>query len=190
MQMICIWSSWCHCYPVVSCSSKIQNGLPFWCRLTQVFLEKRPLNGCNSSSSNTHKDGSGWVCCSCCLCVVMEDSDWVGKWLLWKVYMSVCVWVAMCVVDARYSQCVLLVLGTRNVFHPQSSWLAVYTPWVEVAWWHYARVTQTRERGEEEEEWGVDGFSGMLSRVSACVIDAAVCWVEYRRVWLMQRYVE
>ena len=30
----------------VSCSSKIQIGLPFWYRLTQVFLEKRPLNGC------------------------------------------------------------------------------------------------------------------------------------------------
>jgi len=23
---------------------KIQNGLPFWCQLTQVVLEKRPLN--------------------------------------------------------------------------------------------------------------------------------------------------
>ena len=30
----------------VSCSSKIQIGLPFWYRLTQVVLEKRPLNGC------------------------------------------------------------------------------------------------------------------------------------------------
>ena len=30
----------------VSCSSKIQVGLPFWHRLTQVVLEKRPLNGC------------------------------------------------------------------------------------------------------------------------------------------------
>ena len=40
VQMICIWSSWCHCYPVISCSSKIQNDLPFWCRLTQVVLEK------------------------------------------------------------------------------------------------------------------------------------------------------
>ena len=44
MQMICIWSVWCHCHPIISCSSKIQNGLPFWCRLTQVVLEKRPLN--------------------------------------------------------------------------------------------------------------------------------------------------
>jgi len=50
VQMICIWSSWCHCHPIISCSSKIQNGLPFWCRLTQVVLEKRPLNGCSSSS--------------------------------------------------------------------------------------------------------------------------------------------
>jgi len=41
VQMICIWSSWCHCHPVISGSSKIQNGLPFWCRLTQVVLEKR-----------------------------------------------------------------------------------------------------------------------------------------------------
>ena len=32
----------------VSCSSKIQIGfLPFWYRLTQVVLEKRPLNGCS-----------------------------------------------------------------------------------------------------------------------------------------------
>ena len=30
-----------------SCSSKIQNGLPFWCWLTQVVLEKKPLNGCS-----------------------------------------------------------------------------------------------------------------------------------------------
>jgi len=44
--MICIWSSWCHCHPIISCSSKIQNGLPFWYRLIQVVLEKRPLNGC------------------------------------------------------------------------------------------------------------------------------------------------
>ena len=47
VQMICIWSSWCHCRPIIPCSSKIQNSLPFWCRLTQVGLEKRPLNGCS-----------------------------------------------------------------------------------------------------------------------------------------------
>jgi len=40
VQMICLWFSWCHCHPVISCGSKIQNGLPFWCRLTQVVVEK------------------------------------------------------------------------------------------------------------------------------------------------------
>jgi len=39
--------SWCHCHQIISCFSKIQNGLPFWCRLTQVILKKRPLNRCS-----------------------------------------------------------------------------------------------------------------------------------------------
>ena len=47
VQMIRIWSSWCHRHPIISWCSKIQNGLPFWCRFTQVVLEKRPLNGCS-----------------------------------------------------------------------------------------------------------------------------------------------
>ena len=29
VQMICIWFSWCHCHPVVSCLTKILNGLTF-----------------------------------------------------------------------------------------------------------------------------------------------------------------
>jgi len=36
--------------PIISCSSKIQNVIPFWCRITQVVVEKRPLNGCSNSS--------------------------------------------------------------------------------------------------------------------------------------------
>jgi len=27
VQMICVWSSWCHCHPIVSCFIKIQIGL-------------------------------------------------------------------------------------------------------------------------------------------------------------------
>jgi len=38
---VCIWSSWCHCHSIISCALKIQNGLPLWCRLTQVVLEKK-----------------------------------------------------------------------------------------------------------------------------------------------------
>jgi len=29
MVMICIWSSWCHCHPIISCFVKIQIGLTF-----------------------------------------------------------------------------------------------------------------------------------------------------------------
>ena len=54
--MICIWSSWCHCHPITSCYSKIQNGLPFWCRLTQDVLEKKAVKRCSSSSSRYRKN--------------------------------------------------------------------------------------------------------------------------------------
>ena len=57
----------CHCHPIISCSSKIQNSLPFWCRLTQVVLEKRPLNRCSSSGtawmSECQKKSSGLLWC-------------------------------------------------------------------------------------------------------------------------------
>jgi len=47
VQMICIWSSWCHCHPIISCFVKIQIGLTF---LVPPYLgfsgEKRLLNGC------------------------------------------------------------------------------------------------------------------------------------------------
>ena len=41
-QMSCIWSRWCHCYPIISCLSIIQNGL-FLFRLTHIVLEERLL---------------------------------------------------------------------------------------------------------------------------------------------------
>jgi len=43
MQMICIWFSWCHCHPILSCFIKIQNHLPFLCGLSHMVLERRPL---------------------------------------------------------------------------------------------------------------------------------------------------
>ena len=45
----CIWPSWCHCHSLSLAPVKSRLVLPFWYRLTQVVLEKRPLNG---SSSN------------------------------------------------------------------------------------------------------------------------------------------
>ena len=43
----CIWPSWCHCHSLSLAPVKSCLVLPFWYRLTQVVLEKRPLNGCS-----------------------------------------------------------------------------------------------------------------------------------------------
>ena len=43
----CIWPSWCHCHLLSLAPVKSRLVLPFWYRLTQVVLEKRPLNGCS-----------------------------------------------------------------------------------------------------------------------------------------------
>ena len=42
----CIWPSCCHCHSLSLSSVKSRLILPFWYRLTQVVLEKGPLNGC------------------------------------------------------------------------------------------------------------------------------------------------
>ena len=47
----CIWPSWCHCHSLSLAPVKSRLVLPFRYRLTQVVLEKRPLNGSSSSSS-------------------------------------------------------------------------------------------------------------------------------------------
>jgi len=48
VQIVSIWSSWCYCTqktPSLLASFKSRHVLPFWYRLTQVVVEKRPLNG-------------------------------------------------------------------------------------------------------------------------------------------------
>jgi len=43
VQIVCMWSSWCHCHPRIPsslASFKSRHGLPFWYQLNQVFLEK------------------------------------------------------------------------------------------------------------------------------------------------------
>jgi len=42
----CIWPSWCHCHSLSLASVKSRLILPFWYRLTQVVLDKGPLNRC------------------------------------------------------------------------------------------------------------------------------------------------
>ena len=39
VQMTCVWSSWCHCHPVISALENPE-WLSFWCRPTRVVLEK------------------------------------------------------------------------------------------------------------------------------------------------------
>jgi len=42
----CTWPSWCHCRSLSLASVKSRLVLPYWYRLTQVVLDKGPLNGC------------------------------------------------------------------------------------------------------------------------------------------------
>ena len=56
-----IWPSWCHCHSLSLAQVKSRLVLPFWHWLTQVVLEKRPLNGSSmlctwwiNSLSHTH----------------------------------------------------------------------------------------------------------------------------------------
>jgi len=79
--MICIWFSWYHCHPIISCFIKIRNGLPFCCWLTQVVLEKRPLHMSSSITSSSsicicYPDVFRWTYCflTLSLCCVFAFS--------------------------------------------------------------------------------------------------------------------
>ena len=83
--MDCIWSSWCHCHPIISCFNiKFQNG-SCWCQLTQTVLENRPLNGCSHSSVVLLLERTELSVCighDCELC----KNGW-SKWdAIWVVY--------------------------------------------------------------------------------------------------------
>jgi len=59
--VVCIWSGWCHCHPQTPsslASFKCRLAFTFLVWLTQVALEKRPLNGCSSSSSRSSSSSS------------------------------------------------------------------------------------------------------------------------------------
>ena len=57
VQIVCMWSSWCHCRPETPsslASFKSRLVVPLWYRLTQVVVEKRPLNGCSPEETFPH----------------------------------------------------------------------------------------------------------------------------------------
>ena len=69
VQIVCIWSSWCHCHPKTPSSLtffKSRPVLPFWYQLTEVVLEKGQLNGCSSSSNSSSKPVVICVCSNRC----------------------------------------------------------------------------------------------------------------------------
>jgi len=54
VQMICMWSSWCHYHQSSFASLKSRLVWPFWCRLIQVVLENRLLNRSLSVATGQH----------------------------------------------------------------------------------------------------------------------------------------
>jgi len=68
--MICIWSSWCHCHPIISCASKIQNGFLSGAALPRLSSNKRLLNSSNSKHTSTQL-------CSCNVHCSLCERLWV-----------------------------------------------------------------------------------------------------------------
>jgi len=90
---VCIWASCCHCYPITFCFIKIQNGLPFWCWLTQVVLEKRPLNRCSCVVVVYSYSALTAVVCivKSITPVILSDDEWA--WLsVSREVQNICLW--------------------------------------------------------------------------------------------------
>ena len=74
VQIVCIWSSRCHCHhkiPPSHASFKSKLVFTFLVRLAQVVLEKMPLNGCSSSSSSSKLKWASLNLTSTYLCMVL-----------------------------------------------------------------------------------------------------------------------
>jgi len=54
VQMICIWSSWCHCHPVISCFIKIENGLTFLVLAYPDFPGEKAIRWVSCCLSSMH----------------------------------------------------------------------------------------------------------------------------------------
>ena len=62
--------------------------LPFWCRFTQVVLEKRPLNGCSSSSSILLLIVQHAVMCLFRYLELLSPVAWICSTVLLNVHLS------------------------------------------------------------------------------------------------------
>jgi len=75
----CIWPSWCHCHSLSIASVKSRLVLPFWYRLTQLVLDKGPLNRC--------------VCVCVCVLLVLTSamSEEDAKYLQMTFFENFCI---------------------------------------------------------------------------------------------------
>jgi len=84
VQVVCIWSSWCHCRPKTPsflASFKSWLVLPFWYWLAQVVLEKRLLNGCSGSSLSILSCKLILPCLTSRSVWLLDVELWVHLWL-------------------------------------------------------------------------------------------------------------
>jgi len=76
--------------------------LPFWCRFTQVVLEKRPLNGCSSSSSILLLIVQHAVMCLFRYLELLSPVAWICSTVLLNVHLSM--WgIFYCIMKCTYA---------------------------------------------------------------------------------------
>ena len=98
VQIVCIWFNWCHCHPrtPLSLAAFISRlVLPFWYQLTQVVQEKRPLNGCCSSSLLrwTLVSSQEYECSNNCYVLHFLNGEWL---VTFYVKINAVNWVVGC----------------------------------------------------------------------------------------------
>jgi len=84
----CKWSEYgpadASASPPISCFIQIQNGLIFWCWLTHVVLEKKPLNGVSIIQEQKTSKMKHQKCCWYCLFTLSVSTNNANKQYQWK----------------------------------------------------------------------------------------------------------
>jgi len=130
-QTICMWSSWCHCHPIISCFIKIQNG--------SAFLVPAPSNRCFHNCHHHHL----WLASNDPI-IVSQMCHYCTLWNIW------CLW------DQQWPMAKLLLchpVGKKpapgSYFKRSSSMHScslTLLDWSAAIWWSalYTRCSQLR----------------------------------------------
>jgi len=81
--------------PIISCFIKTQNGLPYWCWLIRVVLEKRLLNRYSSHVSTTISDYAKCLPMETLQCLdggLYKERAWLQWHNLWQWTSSISIW--------------------------------------------------------------------------------------------------